>query len=475
MKPVNFFLYIWPLFLFSNATAQKQWTLQECITRALEKNISINQSRQNSEINRLSLEQSRANRIPDLNLTDGQNFSFGRSVDPFSNQYVDQNVSSNNIALSSTVTLYNGMQNENTIKRNRSNYEAGMSDIEVVKNDISLSVVAAYLQVLLDYEQVDNAKSQLEATSAQVDHTKKYVDVGKFPESNLLQVQSQLATDKYSLVVTENQLQNAKVLLMQLIELPVSDTFEIERPVITGILQPSVYSTQEIYNTALGILPQVKSAGLKMQSAAFDVKIAEGMRTPELSLGASLKTGYSSARSILSYQTILSQEPIGFLQSNPSEIVLGDIPTTLIQKSDYPFADQFKDNFSQLVFLNLSVPIFNNKQVKTGIGKAKAALQIAELNEQGVKNQMRKNIEQAVTDEKAAEKKYAAAKEQLSSEETSYSNLEKKFNLGMISSTDFLVEKNNYTKAKSNEIQSRYEFLFNIKVVDYYMGKSLTF
>ena len=460
------------LLLSAGLPAQVPWTLQQCIDRALDKNISLNQKELGNEVNKLSLSQSRANRIPDLNLVDAHALSFGRAIDPSTNQYVDQNISGNNLGLNSTIILYNGFYNEYLIRLNELNYEAGNAEVESAKNNISLAVVAAYLQVLLAYEQVDNASNQLASTTAQADRTQKFVNAGKFPESSLLQVQSQLAADKLAVVTAENNLQISKVTLMQLIELPVTNGFEIEKPNVTELmLHGSTRSADSVYNTASEIMPQVKNAELKTRSADMSLKLAQSTQMPVLSLSGSLRTAYSSARDMISYQSEIST--IGYLQNSPGDIVLGHVQYPLRQ--NYPFMDQFNDNFSQVISLNLTVPIFNNKQVKTSIAKAKINRRISELEEQSTRNELRKSVELAVTDSKAAEKKFDASAEQFNTEERSYKNLETKFNLGMVTSTDFLIEKSNYQKAISNKVQAKYDFLFKLKVLDYYLGKPLTF
>jgi len=356
------------LLLSAGLPAQVPWTLQQCIDRALDKNISLNQKELGNEVNKLSLSQSRANRIPDLNLVDAHALSFGRAIDPSTNQYVDQNISGNNLGLNSTIILYNGFYNEYLIRLNELNYEAGNAEVESAKNNISLAVVAAYLQVLLAYEQVDNASNQLASTTAQADRTQKFVNAGKFPESSLLQVQSQLAADKLAVVTAENNLQISKVTLMQLIELPVTNGFEIEKPNVTELmLHGSTRSADSVYNTASEIMPQVKNAELKTRSADMSLKLAQSTQMPVLSLSGSLRTAYSSARDMISYQSEIST--IGYLQNSPGDIVLGHVQYPLRQ--NYPFMDQFNDNFSQVISLNLTVPIFNNKQVKTSIAKAK--------------------------------------------------------------------------------------------------------
>lgn len=419
----------------------------------------------------LTLEQSKANRLPNLNASDAQAFNFGRSLNPFTYQFVNQNVNTNNVALTSSVTLYNGSQIANTIKQNQLNYDAGNFDVETEKNTIALNVVADYLQVLLGYEQVNNAKAQVDNSFAQVDETQKFVDAGKYPESNLLQMKSQLASDKLAEVNAENQLQLAKVALEQLMLLPIADNFEVVKPDIGNISQPEIYNATDVYKTAETIMPQIKSAAYKTQSAIFGISIARSQEIPTLTLGGTLRTGYSSASYLT--QTIYNEEPIGFLQNNNSQLVLGEVPS--VAKQNYPFSNQFSDNFTQQIALTLSIPIFNNKMARTAVEKAKVNTTIAQLNEEGTKIQLRQSVEQAVTDEKAAEKQYIASKEAYSTEELTFHNMEIQFKVGKSNATDYLIEKNNDEKALANLVQAKYNYLFKIKVVDYYLGKPLTF
>jgi outer membrane protein len=470
-------LLLFFLLSFLMAGAQpKIWTLKACISLAMEKNIALNQSALSNEATRITWQQSRYMIYPNLNLSDAQNFSYGRSMDPVSYEYTNQNVSSNIPALSSSVTLFGGLHNLNTIRENKLNYDAGSLDLEKQKNDLALSVLGAYMQVLLDEEAVNIANEQMALTAVQVDRTEKYVTAGKYPELNLLQIKSQLASDKSAEVDAENTLQIARVTLMQLLELPVSPDFEIEKPSIQNILSEAAASAAEdVYKTALALQPQIKSAELRTQAAMWDLKIAEGALLPTLSLTGTLRSNYSSLRSQISSQVVYQQENIGYLQSNPAQQVIGPVPVDRINTTAYPVGNQFSDNFGQLLSFTLTVPLFNNFQVKSAISKSKISVQNAKLNEESVKIQLRKLIEQAYTDQTGAAKKLVAVDEQERSEERTYGDMEKKFNAGMASTTDYLIEKNNYNKAMLSLISAKYDYVYKSKVMDFYLGKPVTF
>ncbi len=480
-------ILIWnPLYLIMIAGAMisfqciqaqsKVWSLKECISTALEKNIGLNQSKLGNEITHITWDQSKYNLYPNLNLSDAHNISFGRALDPVSYEYTNQNVSSNVPSLNSTVTLYSGMKNLDLIKENKLNYDAGSLDIEKQQNDLTLNVLAAYMQVLLDEEAVNITKEQMALTAQQVDRTEKYVKVGKYPELNLFQVNSQLAADKSAEVDAENTLQIAKVTLMQLLELPLMPDFEIEKPAVETLLSEApALSTEDIYKTSLDILPQVKSAALRTQASDWDLKVSKAALMPTLSLTGSLRTNYSNLRSQETDQLVYQRENIGYLLGNPLQPVVGMVPTDLVNISSYPGWKQLNDNFGEVLSFSLTIPIFNNFQVKSAIAKSKINIANAKLNEEAVKVTIRKSVEQAYTDEVGAAKKLVSAGEQERSEERTYGDMEKKFNAGMATTTDYLVEKNNYNKAQLSNVSAKFDYIYKTKVVDFYLGKPVTF
>jgi len=277
-------------------TQSKPWTFRQCLDTAIRRNITILQSGLSNDLNVVSLEQVKANRIPGVSASANEGFSIGKNVDPTSNQFVDQAYNSTNFSVSGNLNLFNGMQNSNTIKQYKLNIQAGKYDIEQVKNTVTLGMTNAYLQVLFALEILKTARIQADGTKAQVESTSKMVNVGKVPESNLLQMKSQYATDNLAVITAENQLSIARVNLLQLMELPVVDTFEI---VVPDFSQPetAILATREqIYQKSLMIMPEIAGASLRTNSALMDIKISQGARWPRLNLGANLSTNYASSR-----------------------------------------------------------------------------------------------------------------------------------------------------------------------------------
>ena len=330
------------------------------------------------------------------------------------------------------------------------------------------------MQVLFEYDAVDIAVNQISITTEQLDYTRKFVHAGSLPESNLVQMNAQLATDSAALINVENQLQMSRVILMQLMELPVKPGFEIQRPNAQDINPDIPLTTNEIYHTAIAILPEVKSADTKTEVAKFSLNVAQSEILPRLTLTGSLATNYSSANSLVSYHSENGIANIGYLGSNPTELVYGPVTNTWASTAYYPFLRQFGDNFGKGLSLNLVVPLFNNLIYKSDIDRARINLEVAKFNETLVRNSVRKSIEQAYTDQISAGKNYVATRQQMIAEERSYHDMAIKFKAGTINITDFFVEKNNYNKAMLTHLQAKFEYLYKSKVLDFYMGLPIT-
>ena len=475
MKYLKTILLITLLFLNTVIHAQvKNYTLQDCIDLAYKQNVALNQTELTSKMNAIILKQSKANLYPNLFFNDGQTESFGTSYNSYTGQNSNQTIGSNSAALSSSVNLFNGFQGVNTITQNKYLYDAGNFDVEKMKNDITLAAIDDYLAVIYAYEAMKIAKDQISTDSVQLDRTRKYLDAGKVAELSVFQMESQMAADKVAVINAENQIQLSKVALMQLMEMPITNDFDV---VHYDLKEPTTEvlstSSDDIYKTAEGIKPEIKSAALKTNAAESGLKIAQGLDYPKITLGGEIITGYSTARERISYVTDI-QQLNGYIVNNPNESVLSYFPVNTSQTANYPAFDQLKDNIGEQLTLSITVPIFNNYQGKYGIEKARLNILNAKLNEDATKNTLRKSIEQAYTDMTSSFKNYNALKEALTTEEKTYRDMEKRYNSGLASATDFLIEKNNLTKAEFAVLQAKYDYIFKTKVVDFYLGKSLT-
>jgi outer membrane protein len=435
-------------FISGLAGAQtKPWTFRQCLDTALQRNISVNQSRMANELNKVNLEQAKSNRIPSLSANANEALNFGKNVDPTTNTFVTEGYHSTNLGVSSSYNLFNGLQNANTIRENRLNVQAGQSDIEKMKNDVTLNITIGYLQVLLYTETLAVAKSQEEATNTLLDRTEKMVNAGKLPESDLLEMKSQLATNNLAVINQQNLLDLAKVTLMQLMEIPITPDFEVEAPVMDESMTLVLQTNEEIYQKALTVLPQITSASLRTSASMMGLKVSQGAHWPRVTLGANLNTNYASSRKQGS-----SVNPEG-----------------------YPFFEQIWDNLGQSFSMGISIPIYSNRQIRSNIDRDKINLITTRLNEQNVKNVLRKNVEQTYTDMRASVKKYEATRQQVAAVESVYKSAEKKYMVGVMSATDFLTQKNSLTQSQSNLVQAKYDYIFKRKILDFYQGIAIQF
>ena len=429
--------------------AQDTWTLERCIKYAIENNIQVKQQEVLVEQNEVSLSQSKYNLIPSLNAGTGYSMGWGRVLDQTTNDFVEGPRQENaSVNLSSSVVLFAGLQKQNVIKRNKINLQASIQDIEKLKNDISLNVAAAFLQVLLSQEAVSIAEEQLGSTLERVAKTQKMVDAGKLTLSSLLELQAQQAAEEAAATNAKNNLEINYITLAQLLELPGTQDFVVARPQLPEL--PSEFgestSLQGVYENALSFQPIVKGAELRLESARKYLSIANGQYYPSLSLSASLSSRYSNTNMD---------------------------PSTGYQRA-FPFWEQWSNNQSTGISLNLSIPIFSGLQVRSDVRNAKLNVRTYELELQRTKNNLYKEIQQAQADAKGQLKNYHASQKNVEAMRESFRYTEKKFDVGAVTSTDYVVAKNNLFKAQSDNIQAKYQYVFKMKILDFYKGLQIT-
>ena len=315
----------------------KTWTLQDCIAYALEQNITVRKTNFSNQSLEYQAEQAKAQRFPSVNASVSQNFSWSR---PATGGGFDGSTGTNYDA-SSNVTLYNASKLTNQIKQAQLNIQGGQYNLETTKESISLSILNAFLQVLFAEEQVKNTEKQIESTTGQVNLAKERMDLQVISQADYLQVKSQLSSEKLTLANANSQLAIAKVNLMQLMELPVTNDFEIAQPDLgDSINQHRVPIVQSVYDTALVIKPQIKGAAINKEIASLDEKIARSGYFPSLSASAGLKTG--------------------------AGYILG-----VNGSRQNPYFDQLNNDLVPSAGFSLSIPIYQRKQVKTSVALAK--------------------------------------------------------------------------------------------------------
>jgi len=458
---------------------QKIWTLEDCINYAFDNNLDIKKQVLNVELNKSQLLQSALVMLPSLNANGTNIWNYGMTVDRYTNQFANVNVRSNNFNLSANMTLFNGLSMINTVQQNKINLLASNYDLDVIKNNISLSVAGYYLDILFNTELLDVARNQISTTNDQINRIRKMVDAGSSAKGDLLNIQAQAAAEELTVVDAENRLNISLISLQQLIDLPVSKDFIVEKPQLKPVEAPKeVLTPEQIFDYSLNVRPEIKSADLRVQSAEKSLAIARGKITPSLTFGGTWATGYSSA---ISQNVPGSAGDTTYVPFGTTDPLNPYDQTKYVYAPDvkYPtqvtsFSDQLKQNENKSIGFNLSIPIYNGWQGRTAIKQAKILKSQAELDLEIQKRDLRKSIEQSYADAVAALKKYKSSEQKVAAQEESFKYTQQKFDVGMLTSFDFNTAKKDLTKAQSDLLQAKYDFIFKTTILDFYMGKPIS-
>lgn len=459
--------------IFGNGNAQKIWTLEDCVNYALENNLDINKQLLNVETNRASLLQSGLNMLPNLNVGGTNVWNFGQTIDQYTNTFATNTVRSNNFYISSNLTLFSGFQKLNTYKANQINVLASQYDLDVMKNSISLTVAGFYLDILFSREILDVAEEQLQITLSQVDRMRKLVEAGSAAQGDLLNIQAQKAAEELQVIEAQNRLYIANLSLQQLIDLPVSPDFQVEKPNLKPVQPPKDKITAEvIYDHAVKIRPEVKGAELRVELAQKRLAIARGYVQPTLTFSGSWATGYSAAAQEIDPR--YPEDTIGYLVAklNPQspDFYLPQTTNTYRVKS---FGDQFVDNNNKSLGFNLNIPIFNGWSGRTSITQAKIQKSQAEIDLSITTRDLRKTIEQAFADAVASLKKYKSSEERVLAQSEAFKYAQQKFDVGVMTSFDYNTSKKDLTKSESDLLQAKFDFIFKTTILDFYMGNPI--
>ena len=436
-------LVTYHLSLVTASAQPKPWTLRECCDYAVAHNISIKQQDNRCRQQELQLSTARNSRLPDLSASIGENFSFGRGLTA-ENTYTNTNTSSTSFSLGTSVPLFTGFQIPNNIKLNQLNLEAATQDLEKAKNDIRTQVAQAYVQILYDMEIRDVAQRQIAIDSQQVHRLQVMLDNGKASPAELSQQQATLAQSRLTATQADNQLQLDILALTQLLELPSPEGFSIVRPdpdALPSSLNPQQTSPELIYQEALTARPEVAAEQLRLQGTENSIKIAQSALYPSLSFSAGLGTNY--------YKTS------GFVADG--------------------FGKQLKNNFSQYLGLNLSIPIFNRFSTRNNIRSARIDQETQQLQLDNVKKQLYKEIQQVYYNAIAAKQKWESSQQAMLAAQDAFTLMQAKYENGKANLTEFNETKNAYLKSESDLVQAQYEYLYQSHLLDFYRGRTLDF
>lgn len=438
----NFFISLFAgLFLISAfpVSSQNTWSLQKCIDYALENNIQIKQQELNSNYYENQVSQAKSNKLPNLNAQLGNDYSFGRSL-TYDNTYQNVNSASVSGGASTNITIWNGFTLSNEVRRQELDLQATLQDLQKAKDDIMLNITRAYMEILFAQEVILVDTAQIQVTKQQINRTQQLVDAGSLAKGSLLEIQAQLAREELQLVNDQNTMELAYLNLFQFLDLPIEQHFKIEKPVLPEIkANMTMANSLDVFNNALNVRPEIKAAQLRVQSAEKQLDIAKGNQYPSLTFGANYYNLYNNK----------------YTDFNGDKIAFGD---------------QLKNNGRSSAGFTLSIPIFNRFMVKNSISNANLQIYDYKYRLQTASNVLRKEIEQAYANALASLNRYISTEKAVVSMQEAFRYIEEKFNVGMVNSVDYNLQKNQLTAAQSQLLQAKYEYIFRTKILDFYNG-----
>lgn len=452
------------------SAGQNRLNLQDAVKLGIKNNLDVNQAglqMQNAEID---YNQSRAFMLPDLNAVASQGMNQGRSIDPFTNSFINQNVGYASYGVSSNLLLSKGSSLQNQIKRNKFGFEAAKLEKQDAIDRITINIILAYLQIVSAEDVQKQFQEQVVVTGKQIDRLEILNKEGAIAPALLYDLKGQNANEQIAIADQKAAIANAKLNLLQILNLPYDKNFEVESISAENISTGYPQSPEDIYQIALNNFARIKAAKLRTESAEKGIKAAKGELYPSLYLGGNLNTNYSSVAS-RSFLVNTAEEA-----SNDYVMVNGQKSAVIVQQSNFRndkinYGDQLSNNLFSSVNLTLNIPLFNASQTRNKIKKAKIIYENNRMVEQHTRTELQQAIERAYVDVENSFEKYQLLEDQVISFTESFRAAEIRFNSGLITSVDYLIAKNNLDRSNTNLIISRYDFVLRSKVLDYYQGK----
>lgn len=441
------------LFISLAGFSQKKWTLKECVTHALENNITIKQNKLNIQLAEKDVEISKGNFLPDLNSSASQGLNFGSYTGQDGGR-ISNDTRGNGFGISSNTTIFNGFRNRNSLKQSKLGVEGNILDLAKIENDISLNVVNFYLNILFAKENLNVATIQSEISEKQIARVKAQFEAGAVPKGDLLNVQSTAVNDAQGVVLQGNTLNLALLQLAQLLQISSVD-FDVANIEIGTPSSVLLYdSANKVYNKALTNRPEIKRAKLNIENASIGIEIARGAYLPTLSF---------SARANTSYQTVLGEK----------DVLIRQQPDGSVKTIPNPFFTQLNNNLGYNFGLSLNIPIFNRFQTKNRVAKSVINKEQTKYELESRKLQLQQEIEKSFFDVKAAVKTFEAAEVSLNAQKEAFKNAQVSYDYGSMTQFDFDQVRNRLVNAEGAMIRSKYDYVFKTKVLKFYYGESI--
>lgn len=466
------------LLFFVGTRAQDAWNLKRSVEYALANNISVKKADIQSRLAALTLKQSRLYQLPSANIAGSAGVNSGRSIDPTTNLFTNTQLFSTGFSLSSGMTVFNFFSVKNNIEANKFENEAAKANVDKIKNDIALNVATAYLLVLVSQEQVNISKLAVQQTLQNLDNTRKRVEAGALPELNLAELEAQLALDSSTLITASNTVRQNILQLKAILNVDAGKSFVVEAPPLDKIpvLPLQQLQPEKVYADAIKNLPQQKLNDFRIKAAEKYVKSARGQMYPSFSLFAGLGTNYANNK----IPSVITK-PTGRFDTTGAKVnlngalydVLSPGFNNVITTSTTPFSTQFSDNFRQNIGIQVNIPLFNNGVARTAFERSKLNVTTLQLQKDLDLLNLKQDIYKAYNDASTSIQKYSAGLKRVQTTEKAYNFAQKRYDLGLLSTIDLLTNQNNLNRARVELAQSQVDYVFRLKLLEFYKGQGI--
>ena len=449
-KNTGFFLIF--LFLTNTVFSQtEEWTLEQCVNYAVQNNIQLKQGQLNQALAEMQVQQSKYDFTPNINGSVDLGLNLGRSIDPTTNQFLNQTTWTNQYGLSISQEVFSGLTKLKTVDKNKIDVQAIELDNESLKTNIQLNLLTAYLNILNAEEQLEQAKISQKSTVEQLQRTQTLIKAGALPEKAIIDIETQKISEEATITNLENQVKLAYNTLKNLLQLEPGKELIVKKPQepeIDGNL--TIETLENVYGEALKRRPEIKSQQLKIESSKLSLSIAKGAYLPTVSLFSSFGTGYSNQ--YRSYDLVDPFNPVA-------------------NKVNY--GKQLNDNVGYNMGVRLTIPIYNKRLPYFGMRQAEFGIQNAEFQLKSAELQLYENIKQAHLRASTAQSNYNIMLKSLEASNKSLEYAKERLDRGVLTQIEYTVAKNARDAAQSRVTQAKYEYLFSTKVLDFYMGKDI--
>lgn len=457
------------------ARGQEKWGLLKCVEYAMTNNISVKQTDLQARIAELQLKQSKLGQLPNFNFSGGPAFNNGRNQDPTTFSLITQSYLSANMQLQSSADIFNWFSKRNTIAANEWELQAAKANTDKLKNDIALTVANAYLQILLAMEQEKIAAVQLQQSQAQLSNTRKLVDAGALPELNAAELEAQVARDSSTLISAKGNVQQNILTIKAYMALDAATPFEIDTPPVDRIPVEKIADLQPeaVYASAIANMPQQKFNDFKIKAAQKNSTAAKGGLYPTISAFGSLGSRYNSRSEEVTGSTLINP-PIG-------KVTVGTVDYSVYRLNPFPdytyrkqpFFSQLNQNFNQAIGLSLRVPIFNGYNNRTIYERSRINIRSLQLQKDLDNQSLKQNIYQAYNAATVALQKFNAGKKAMETAERTYGFAQKRYDVGLMSTFELITNQNNVFRARLENALNQFDYVFKMKVLEFYKGQGL--